>query len=30
VEAVFLREVGAFVDGDVLFQWRSALPVGVD
>jgi len=29
VEAVFFREVGVFVGGDVLFQWRGTLSVGL-
>ena len=29
MEAVFLREVGVFVGGDVLFQWLGFLSVGL-
>jgi len=29
VEAVFLREVGAFDGGDFLFQWRGTSSVGL-
>jgi len=29
VETVFFREVGVFVGGDVLFQWRGTLSVGL-
>ena len=29
LEAIFCREVGVFVGGDVLFQWRGTLSVGL-
>jgi len=29
VEAVFFREVGVFVGGDVLFRWRVTLSAGL-